>query len=161
MNLFESNGAMFSDCGRHREYLWRIWDKSKPKLMFIGLNPSTANADSDDPTIRKITSICKHNGFGGFYMLNLFTFISTDPKLLNVKNGNIDRANENLLVISDFCESIVMAWGNFSVMGRDDEVKKLFPKALALKVNKNGSPKHPLYCKNESTFVNYDTVLTP
>lgn len=158
MNLFEENGAMFSDCGKHREYLWRIWDTEKPKIMFIGLNPSTANADTDDPTIRKITAICKYNEYGGFYMLNLFTFISTDPKKLNIKSGNIARANENLLTIADFCESIVMAWGNFNVFGRDIEVRRLFPKALALKVNKNGSPKHPLYCKNESCFVNYDLI---
>lgn len=65
MNLFEDNGASFSECGKHRLYLWRIWDDSKPKLMFIGLNPSTANANNDDPTISKIKAIANYNGYGG------------------------------------------------------------------------------------------------
>lgn len=158
MNLFENNGAAFSICKKHRLYLWRIWNPKEPLLMFIGLNPSTANGDTDDPTIRKITAICKHNGYGGFYMTNLFTFISTDPNQLDMVLGNHETSDDILKNIRGKCQSVVCAWGNFKVIGRDEQVKKMFPKALALKINANGSPKHPLYCKNESNFVNYDYI---
>lgn len=156
-NLFENNGAKFTICGKHRLYLWRIWDESKPLLMVIGLNPSTANADTDDPTIRKVKAIAKHNGYGGVYMTNLFTYISTDPNQLDMVLGNHQTSDDILQRIRKLCDHVCMAWGNFDVYKRDDEVKKMFPQALALKTNKNGSPKHPLYCKNESSFVNYDT----
>jgi hypothetical protein len=159
MSLFgsENSGARFSKCGKHRLYLWRIWDDSKPKLMFIGLNPSTANAETDDPTIRKVKAIANHNGYGGVYMTNLFTYISTDPNKLDMVVGNHQTSDEILQNIRKRCDAVVCAWGNFNVYKRDDEVKKMFPQALALHINNNGSPKHPLYCKNESTFVNYDT----
>lgn len=155
MNLFEVNTAKFSDCGKHRLWLCRIWDKEKPLIMFIGLNPSTANADNDDPTIRRIKSMVNGWGYGGFFMMNLFTYISTDPKKLNVKQGNFFGADVMLKVISNDCEKVVFAWGNFDVMGRDNEVKALFPNAYALHINKNGSPKHPLYCKSNSQLIKY------
>lgn len=159
-DLFNSqnNGAKFTECGKHRLYLWRIWDDNKPKIMFIGLNPSTANADYDDPTIRKVKAIADYNGYGGVYMTNLFTYISTDPDKLDMVLGNHQTSNEILNHVRSKCDSVVCAWGNFKVMGRDDEVKKMFPHALALHINANGSPKHPLYCKNNSSFVNYDTI---
>jgi hypothetical protein len=158
IDMFENNGAKFTKCGKHRLYLWRIWDERKPLLMFIGLNPSKANAETDDPTIKRIKSICQHNGYGGFYMTNLFTYISTDPNQLDMVLGNHQTSNDILINISGKCQSVVCAWGNFKVMGRDTEVKKMFPQALALHINANGSPKHPLYCKKDSTFVNYDFI---
>lgn len=155
-SLFENNGARFTKCRKHRLYLWRIWDANKPLIMFIGLNPSTANAGTDDPTIRKIRAISTHNGYGGFYMTNLFTYISTDPGKLDMILGNHQTSNDILMDIRNKCEHVVFAWGNFNVYRRDDEVKKMFPQALALQLNKNGSPKHPLYCKNESKLITFN-----
>ncbi len=94
-------------------------------------------------------------GYGGIYMMNLFTFISTDPKKLNIELGNIALADRYLKHISVKCDKIVFAWGNFEVMGRDIEVKQMFPNAIALHINKNGSPKHPLYVKANTVPVNY------
>ena len=160
MDLFnqETSGAKFSDCGKHRLMLYRVWDIKKPLVMFIGLNPSTANADKDDPTINRVKQIAAANGFGGVFMMNLFTFISTDPKKLNLKEGNLPGADLYLQQIAKRCKAIVCAWGNFGVMGRDNQVRELFPQAIALKINKNGSPKHPLYCKADQQLVNYDTT---
>jgi hypothetical protein len=153
-NVKEADAA-FTDDGIHRIWLSRIWDDQKPKVMFIGLNPSTANAVSDDPTIRKIKKIANHNGFGGVYMMNLFTFISTDPEKLDKENGNIFNADTWLSIISDRCTGVVFAWGSFKVFGRDKEVISLFDEACALKINQNGSPKHPLYCKDKQQIVNF------
>lgn len=159
MDLFEkeNNGAKFSDDGNHRLLLWRIWNDKKPMIMFIGLNPSTADAQYDDPTIRRVKSIANHNGYGGVYMTNLFTFISTDPKQLFIQEGNHADADFYLETTAKASSLIIAAWGNFSVSGRDTEIMKMFRQMQALKINKNGSPKHPLYCKTDSQFVNFDT----
>lgn len=90
-NLFETSedNAFFSSDRKHRIWLCRIWDSTKPRIMFIGLNPSTANETSNDPTIRRVKSMANSWGYGGVYMMNLFTFISTDPKKLNIQEGNV------------------------------------------------------------------------
>jgi len=69
------SGAEFSECRKYRYALWRIWDKSKPLVMFIGLNPSTANENVDDPTIRSVCRMTKNNGYGGVYMMNLHVLL--------------------------------------------------------------------------------------
>jgi hypothetical protein len=155
VNLFEDNGAKFSEDMKHRLMLWRVWDKTKPAVMFIGLNPSTANENTDDPTIRRIKSISYQLGYGGFFMMNLFTFISTDPKKLNIKEGNRLDADLYLKRIAKCCKTIVFAWGNFDVLGRDKEVIEMFPGANALHINKNGSPKHPLYVKSNTQLISF------
>jgi hypothetical protein len=149
IDLFQEQGAKFSDCGKHRIALYRIWDKNKRFVMFIGLNPSTANAVSDDPTIRRVKSMALAWGYGGVYMMNLFTFISTDPKQLDIKSGNVSNADLWLKTISYKCDKVIFAWGNFNVFGRDKEVRNMFPNAEVLHINKNGSPKHPLYVKSD------------
>lgn len=155
-NLFENSGANFSKDGLHRYSLWRIWNKSLPLVMFIGLNPSTANGIDDDPTIRSVIRIAKRNGFGGVYMMNCWTYISTDPKGLLMSEYADAINRQNLREIADQCTEIVFAWGNFDVVkkhGRDQELIAMFPNAKALQLNKNGSPKHPLYCKTDSVLV--------
>lgn len=161
-NLFENNGAEFSACRRYRYALWRIWDASKPLVMFIGLNPSTANESSDDPTIRRVIAISKNLGFGGVYMMNLFAFVSTDPKaLLFNQHEKVGYQNNNYLKqVSQKCDKVFFAWGNFEVNGRDTEVISMFPNAFALFINKNGSPKHPLYCKADIQPVPFSNQKT-
>lgn len=85
-----SNGAEFSECGQFRYCLWRIWDKTMPLVLFIGLNPSTANARVDDPTIRRVKGFARGWGFGGAYMMNLMPGVSAYPDLIphdDFKNG--------------------------------------------------------------------------
>ena len=153
--LNENNGAKFSKCSEHRFYLWRIWDESKPKIMVIGLNPSIANENIDDNTIKRVKKISFNLGYGGFYMTNLFTFISTDPSRLDMALGNHESSDEILKYVASKCDKIVFAWGNFKVMGRDNEIKKMFPNAYALKININGSPRHPLYVDGDVVPVKY------
>jgi hypothetical protein len=151
-------GADFSECRNYRYSLWRIWDKSKPMVMFIGLNPSTANEFSDDPTIRRVKAIAKNLGYGGVYMMNCFAYISTDPKSLKI-NPMSKEWNDNMLtVIASKCADVIFAWGNFEVVkstGRDLELIEMFPNAKALHINKNGSPKHPLYVKGDVVPVKF------
>jgi len=153
-SLFDSNGAHFSACKKYRYKLWRIWDDTKPKVMFIGLNPSTADESKNDPTIRRVISMAKNWGFGGVYMMNLYTYITPYPKDLQFAVGYQDI--ERLKLVAKKCEQVIFAWGNFKVFGRDEIVKNTFPNALALQINKNGSPKHPLYVKGDIVPVKYN-----
>ena len=157
--LFNDNdcGAAFSECRKYRYALWRIWDRGKPLVMFVGLNPSSANEYKPDRTITRVGGITKYNGYGGFYMMNCFPYVSTDPDDLK-DFGNTALNDEWLIKVGKMCKNVVFAWGGFDVvpeLGRDAEMKAMFPKAKALFVNKDGSPKHPLYCKKETAFVKY------
>lgn len=158
-----NKGAEFSDCRNYRYALWRIWNASKPLLMFIGLNPSTANEDENDPTIRSVERISKTNGYGGFYMMNCWAYVSTDPERLRQHRWNelVCKWNDNMLIVTKAkCKDVVFAWGSFMIVretGRDKELLKMFPNAKALFINKNGSPKHPLYCKSDTKLILFTT----
>ena len=147
MDLFDvlSKGAIFSEDGNHRFILWRKWDRSKPMIGFIGLNPSTANREEDDPTIRRVKRFAFDWGFGGVYMMNLFSKVTPYPKELT---GEINQS-ENDEYLSEWgsrCREIVFAWGSFpEAKKRAEIVSEMFPEATALQINQNGTPKHPLY----------------
>ena len=81
--------AKLSDNKKHRYSLKRIWDKDKPKVLFIMLNPSLADNYKDDPTIRRLIKFAKLFGYGGFYVGNLFSYITPYPKEL--KNNIITK----------------------------------------------------------------------
>lgn len=141
------SGAEFSECRNYRYALWRIWDKQKPMLMFIGLNPSTANEVMDDPTIRRVKSFATAWGYGGVYMMNCFPYISTDPNDLK-EVGNTALNDHWLYQVAAMSAEIIFAWGSFIIVkesGRDKELIGMFPNAKALIINKDGSPRHPLY----------------
>jgi hypothetical protein len=152
------SGADFSNDRKYRYRLWRIWNERLPLILFIGLNPSTADENLNDPTIRSCERITKANGFGGFYMMNCWAYIATDPKLLKI-NPMSNNWNDDLLSVTAFkCKEVVFAWGSFDIvrnMGRDKELLEMFPNAKALQINKNGSPKHPLYCKTDTKLIPY------
>ena len=159
--LFEdkNNGADFSQDGKHRYRLWRIWDANKPLVMFIGLNPSTANESDNDPTIKSVIRIAKHNGYGGVYMMNCWTYISTDPDKLKASKANLEWNDNLITVTASLCKDVVFAWGNFQivkVLGRDKELTKMFRNALCIKQNKNGSPVHPLYQPSNSILRKFE-----
>lgn len=153
------SGADFSNDGKHRYRLWRIWDETKPLVMFIGLNPSTANESDDDPTIKSVIRIAKHNGYGGVYMMNCWTYISTDSDKLMVNPMNLEWNNNLLTVTASLCKDVVFAWGNFKIVKdnyRDKELAGMFRNALCIKQNKNGSPVHPLYQPSNSILKTFD-----
>lgn len=147
--------AIFSECRKYRYALWRVWDLNKPKLMIIGLNPSTANESKNDNTITKVIKIAKGNGYGGVYMTNLFGIVSSKPEILESNGLDLQGDNNDwLLTISGVCKDVVFAWGNFKqAYERSKVVAAMFENSLCIRQNKNGSPKHPLYCKDDSVLV--------
>jgi len=141
-----NKGAAFSADRQYRYALWRIWNPDKPLAMFIGLNPSTANEHVDDPTIKRVMKLVGGWGYGGFYMMNLFAIVSSDP---NILVGHSDPLGENELWLDKIaleCEMIVFAWGAFKqCRARAEEIKNRFPGAYCLRKTKDGHPWHPLY----------------
>lgn len=165
-NLFpddKSSGAIFSADKKHRLKLWRTWDDALPKLMFIGLNPSTANETDNDPTIKSCIRIAKHNGYGGIIMMNCWTHISTDPDKLRTGEPSLSEtgwllSNDDSLLFTATNADVCFAWGNFKIVrdtSRDKELSRMLPNSWCLGKNKNGSPKHPLYCKTETKLIPY------
>lgn len=141
--------AKLSDCRKYRFALWRIWDESKPQVMFIGLNPSTADETEDDPTLLRCMNYAKLWGFGGVCMANLFSYRATDPAVMLAANDPVGSENDQWLIqLSSTAGLVIAAWGNTGGhMGRSKKVKQLLPNLHCLKINKSGEPAHPLYQK--------------
>ena len=105
--------AQFSACGKYRYALTRIWDGEKKIAMCIGLNPSTAGYENNDPTIESLIRLLKFNGYGGFHMTNLFGIISPDPNILLTCENAIGENDEWLLATRCNCQEVIFCWGNF------------------------------------------------
>lgn len=144
--------AVLSEDGKYRYLLSRNWDDTKPTVLFIGLNPSTADEKEDDPTINKCISYAKSWGYGKVLMANLFAFRSTDPSILNHVSNPIGSDNDFYLQKSASEADLVIAcWGNPGrLLNRDKEVISLISDLYCLKQNKNGTPHHPLYLPKET-----------
>ena len=156
------SGALFSDENRKFRYaLWRIWDRSKACLLFIGLNPSTANEIKDDPTIIRLINFAKHWGFGGLYAGNLFSIVSADPKILYLSSSVEQPNGPNDMAIKQMRElsaTVLVAWGEWGINAgkRPESVLALLGEPVfCLKVNKSGEPSHPLYLPKDSKLILY------
>lgn len=151
--------AEISKCGKYRYVLTRTWDENLPPLIVIGLNPSTADADKDDATIRKLLGFARRLGRGGLVMLNLFAFRSTDPRALVSAPDPV--GPRNLETLWSYCagKEVVAAWGAFpfsrgQAVGISTGFRRLGTTLVCFGANNDGSPKHPLYLPN-------DTALRP
>ena len=143
------NTAVISRCGSYRYALWRTWDPATGAVMFIGLNPSTADANTDDPTLRRCMRFAKDWGYGGVIMANLFAFRATQPAdLLEAERPIGPRNNRWLRQLADDAALVVAAWGNDGAhQGRASAVCEMLPELNCLKVNGSGEPGHPLYIR--------------
>lgn len=141
--------AIVSDNQLYRYQLSRVWDSSLPMVMFICLNPSTADHNDDDPTILKCIKYAQDWGYGGLLMGNLFAYRATEPLDMKRADDPIGPLNNHhLKLMSQQVDKIVCGWGNHGVyLSRDEEVKSMFDNLYALRINKTGSPAHPLYLK--------------
>lgn len=154
------NGAEISPCKKYRYTLWRVWDEKKPVCLFIGLNPSTADATQDDPTIRRCIDFAKRFGCGRLVMGNLFAFRATDPEEMKAYRGDpIGPENDywlNRLYIGAHIR--IAAWGvQGSFLNRDKAISENF-RLDCLGKTKGGHPRHPLYLPKgvELRPFNYD-----
>ena len=145
--------ARFSNDKKHRYKLSRHWDLNKPQILYIMLNPSIGNESIDDPTIRRLLSFTKKFDYGGFFVGNLFTYITPNPKTLDTSIGI---TNKNLNVLTNLvskADEVVYAWGNS--IEEPNELKKLISNPMCFGKNLNGTPKHPLYLPSNSKIIKF------
>jgi hypothetical protein len=159
--------AEISECGRYRWWLrrsWSLWEnglhvKGKGTCCFDMLNPSTANGEIDDPTIRRCFGFARSWGYDTLSVRNIFPWRATDPReLLRVGRDLAvggERGNSELLA-SCTADLTVLAWGANVPFGRDLEVLQMFRehfpdlRLYCLGTTKNGKPRHPLYVKADT-----------
>lgn len=144
--------ASFSRCMRYRYTLWRDWrDLITPSgyVMFIGLNPSTADDFQDDPTIRRCIGYASTWGFGAMCMTNAFAFRARHPKVMKKQHDPVGpENNRHLIDIAKHASIIVAAWGaDGAFQDRDQEIRALIPGLHYLELTDGGQPKHPLYLR--------------
>ncbi|KOF00671.1 hypothetical protein W7K_02885 [Stenotrophomonas geniculata N1] len=156
--------AVISDCGNYRYLLTRPTQVVRPErgtALFLMLNPSTADADVDDPTIRRCRGFAKAWGCNGLTVANLFALRSTDPALLLSHAAPIGPLNDGWLrkLASEYGD-VVCAWGAHSMaVGRSIVVAQLLRQAGArlwcLGTTKQGFPRHPLYVRGDQPLVDW------
>lgn len=156
-------GAHISDAFLYRLQLTRIWDESLWPLGVVMLNPSTADAFKDDPTIRKLMTIARAHGYGGIAVYNMAALRATQPDKL-LESGMDVVGPDNPLYLRNAAMKhldILVAWGShkFATPERTRSlVRRLSARGAQLHcigVNKDGNPKHPLYARNDVKLVPY------
>lgn len=145
--------AILSDCGRYRYVLSRSWDPAKPAVVFVMLNPSTADARFDDPTIRRCVGFARAWGYGKLLVGNLYALRATDPDELAAADDPVGPENAYWLNWLRRCGDItVAAWGAHKMAAaRQAEVMDLLGGLHALRVTAKGMPGHPLYLPGDLT----------
>ena len=146
---YQTHGAIFSRDEVHRYVLWRRWTDSRNMVTFVGLNPSTADAVKNDPTVTRCINYAKSWGYGGMFMLNAFAFRATDPQVMRSASDPVGCHNDGyILDYARRSKAIIACWGNHgSFQGRSRALVRLlrrFP-LLCLGTTNQGEPKHPLY----------------
>jgi hypothetical protein len=141
-------GARLSTCRKYRYQLWRVWDLEAPYLNVIGLNPSTADENADDPTIRRCVGYAKDWGYGGLIMTNLFAWRATKPSMMKKAKEPIGKGENDywLTVTSHSAGLVLAAWGiHGTFQERDKAVIQMLPELHCLGTNDDRTPKHPLF----------------
>ncbi len=143
--------AHFSDCGRYRYEVGRQWDSGKSLVGWCLKNPSIANGEEDDPTLKRVIEFSKFWGYGGCIVTNPYAWVATEPK--NVPQGSIAIGPKNAQYLRSLglqSDIVVAGWG-----------PKLPPRMLCwvgsclsepvyyLELTKCGQPKHPLYLRGD------------
>lgn len=140
--------AIISPDNKYRYTLSRIWNEAKPKILFIMLNPSIADANVDDPTIRRVVNFAKSWDYSGVLVGNLYAFRSKNPKeLRNVDNPIGDDNIQHIEKLIKLADRVIYAWGNNKK--EPTWLCNLVEVPYCIDISKKGIPKHPLYLKSK------------
>lgn len=157
-----SRGAVLSGDGVYRYRLWRVWDDDLAPTAFLMLNPSTADADRDDPTLRRCMGYARSWGAGGVVLVNLFAFRATDPAdLVRAQRVGRDVAgparDEHLRRVFSVADVVVCGWGAHPLAAAEaPRVLALVPQGVEVSClgrTKDGAPRHPLYLRADAARV--------
>lgn len=156
--------ARISDCGTYRYWLYREWDRGRAgSVLWVMLNPSTADHRIDDPTIRRVIGFSKAWGFGSAWVGNLYAYRSTDPKALGSLSAAVAQGPDNLeclRILASMCRFTVCGWGSLGAPTPATLDAIRGPGGLrCLGVTSSGQPRHPLYLKTETPLVEWPRTL--
>lgn len=138
----------YSPCDRYRYGLSRVWDADGPTLLFIMLNPSTADEYRNDPTVARCETRARRMGYGAMMVANLFAFRATRPADLKQAAEPVGPMNDRVLAHwSKSATATIVAWGAHGAFrNRAAEVSSVLTGSLLhLGLTKAGHPRHPLY----------------
>lgn len=146
---YVSQNARFSRCRRYRYSLERSWNSGEGTVLFIGLNPSTADHRNDDPTIRRCVGFAQDWGYQRMEIVNLFAFRATLPRDLKAAADPIGPANDRWIRAAHRLADLTVAcWGNDGdFLGRADSVLRKLQPLHCIQQNRSSQPAHPLYLK--------------
>ncbi|MEM8834675.1 MAG: DUF1643 domain-containing protein [Planctomycetota bacterium] len=151
--------------GAFRYSLIREWEPDAARAAFVLLNPSTADASNDDPTVRRCQGFARRMGAGSLEVVNIFAYRATDPRDLHaayargddIVGPRNDRAIVRALRRAEFA---VLAWGGHGGLGgRAAEVlqlldrRGLLERCSCLGTTASGEPRHPLYLRADTRRV--------
>jgi hypothetical protein len=147
----EAGPATFSRDRRYRYTLTRVWDKDKPKILWVMLNPSTADETKLDPTLRRCLDYSYAWGYGMFAVCNLYAIRSTDRLAILKEREPIGVDNDEYIkTYARYADLVMCGWGTYGYYNdRGKKVKAMIeaegktPHYLVL--TKDGYPSHPLY----------------
>lgn len=151
-------GAVFDASDRYRYSLWRAWSNDSPRIVFVLLNPSTADEQRNDPTIRRCIGFSRAWNYGSVEVVNLFAYRATDfRELFKVSDPVGEENNRFLMQAVERCSTVVVGWGTRGTLfGRDRQAMSLLAgrkDVYCLGITKDGLPRHPLYVKGDRCLV--------
>lgn len=158
VDLTIPKGAIFSEDRRFRYVLWRSWNPSRPPMLYIGLNSSTANELKEDPTVVRNMKRADQNGYGGLIHWNLYGWVSANPDVLLRDGDHVGEDNDayfdQVIILSG--GKALCGWGSFpAVEKRKHLILPRIPEPYCLGINADGNPTHPLYIPYEVPMVRY------
>jgi hypothetical protein len=171
MPTYVGRGAVFGHNRTYRYVLLRRWSDATPEpLIVIGLNPSTADENTDDPTVRRCVRYAERWGFGSLIMLNIFAYRATDPRTMLHYPTPIGPDNNSIIIGTCAVEQrerdamVLCAWGAHGAhMLRGIGVRRMLEReGVALHhlgLTKAGEPRHPLYLPSTAMPVRWKREL--
>ncbi len=165
-------GARFSVCGRYRQALTRDWTPEGAKsraVLFIGMNPSVADADASDPTCHRELMFARDWGFTRYLKGNVLDWRATSPKDIPTDPAMACSPDNVpvLIEMADEAEVVVMAYGKLHKRFHgviDDVIAAVTARGKPLKclgVNQDGSAKHPLYLRKDTSLIDFPPSAEP
>lgn len=152
--------VVYSDCGAYRYSLTRSWDRARPHCLWIMLNPSTADAHRNDPTVERCERRARTMGFGAFRVVNIFGFRATDPTDLRKAHVPVGPSNDRVVLrsVTGWAggpdDIVLCGWGAHG--SHRDRAAQLTSKLRRtgrplhhLGLTAAGHPRHPLYVSYE------------
>ncbi|MFI0901779.1 DUF1643 domain-containing protein [Streptomyces sp. NPDC020983] len=160
-----SGSAVFGAGAVHRYALTRTWDDG-PHAVFVLLNPSTASAHSDDPTLRRVRAFARREGYAGIVLANCFSLRATDPRSLRTRTPAAlaeavgEHTDALLALLAEQAADIIVGWGVWgATLHRAPAVEAILTRhgarLWALGTTRAGQPMHPLFLPARAPLVPY------